>query len=44
MESLSFDIIEGVSIEDFENKYFTPLDRTAKPFLRIERFATGTLL
>ena len=44
MESLSFDIIEDVSIEDFEDKYFTPLGRTAKPFLRIERFATGTLL
>ena len=44
MESASFKIIEDITSDDFEDLYYTPLGRTAKPYLRVERYASAMLV
>ena len=44
MEGKSFNIIEDVSSDDFEELYYTTLGRTAKPYLRVERYASAMLV
>jgi hypothetical protein len=44
MESASFNIIQDISSNDFEDLYYTALGRTAKPYLRVERYASAMLV
>jgi methyltransferase (TIGR00027 family) len=43
MEKLSFKVVDDVTVEDFEERYFAKVGRTAKPFFRTERYATAEL-
>jgi methyltransferase (TIGR00027 family) len=44
MKNLSYEIEEDVTVEDFEERYFNGKGRTAKPFLRTERYAKVKLV
>ena len=44
MANFSYEIVEDVTVEDFEERYFTGKGRTAKPFLRTERYAKAKLV
>ena len=43
MQSQGWKVLSDISIEDLEEKLFVPLKRTAKPFLKTERYAISEL-